>query len=84
MVRLEFMASHPAVTSHTLHFRQPGEGNSNRAKLGPEQGTKQPIPPTLRIDRYPGHFGVLLIKIHLLAFVVGWLVGWLEGLLSGP
>ena len=24
----------------------------------------------LRIDRYPGHFGVLLIKIHLLAFVV--------------
>ena len=29
-----------------LHFRQPGEGNSNRAKLGPEQGTKQPIPPT--------------------------------------
>ena len=38
----------------------------------------------LRIDRYPGHFGVLLIKIHLLAFVVGWLVGWLEGLLSGP
>ena len=32
--------------SPTLHFRQPGEGNSNRAKLGPEQGTKQPIPPT--------------------------------------
>ena len=24
----------------------------------------------LRIDRYPEHFGVLLIKIHLLAFVV--------------
>ena len=24
----------------------------------------------LRIDRYPGHFGDLLIKIHLLAFVV--------------
>ena len=24
----------------------------------------------LRIDRYPGHFGVLLIKTHLLAFVV--------------
>ena len=33
--------------------------DSNRAKLGPEQGTKQPIQP-----------GVLLIKMHLLAFVV--------------
>ena len=32
--------------SPALHFRQPWEGNSNRAKLGREQGTKQPIPPT--------------------------------------
>ena len=33
------------VSAHCF-YRQPGEGNSNRVKLGPEQGTKQPIPPT--------------------------------------
>ena len=52
-------------------FRQPGE----EIQIGPNWDLSKALNNRyrlllLRIDRYPGHFGVLLIKIHLLAFVV--------------
>ena len=52
-------------------YRQPGEG----IRIGPNWDLSKALNNRyrlllLRIDRYPGHFGVLLIKIHLLAFVV--------------
>ena len=51
--------------------RQPGE----EIQIGPNWDLNKALNNgyrllLLRIDRYPGHFGVLLIKIHLLAFVV--------------
>ena len=56
---------------HHCCFRQPGE----EIQIGPNWDLSKALNNRyrlllLRIDRYPGHFGVLLIKIHLLAFVV--------------
>ena len=50
--------------------RQPGE----EIQIGPNWDLSKALNNRyrlllLRIDRYPGHFGVQLIKIHLLAFV---------------
>ena len=58
------------VAGHCF-YRQPGEG----IQIGPNWDLSKALNNRyrlllLRIDRYPGHFGVLLIKIHLLAFVV--------------
>ena len=51
-------------------FTQPGE----EIQIGPNWDLSKALNNLyrllLRIDRYPGHFGVLLIKMHLLAFVV--------------
>ena len=60
----------PGIARHCC-FRQPGE----EIQIGPNWDLSKALNNRyrlllLRIDRYPRHFGVLLIKIHLLAFVV--------------
>ena len=58
------------ITPHCC-FRQLGE----KIQIGPNRDLSKALNNRyrlllLRIDRYPGYFGVLLIKIPLLAFVV--------------
>ena len=69
----EHLLTHTGGKTYTCHscFRQPGE----EIQIGPNWDLSKALNNRyhlllLRIDRYPGHFGVLLIKIHLLAFVV--------------
>ena len=68
-----FFSNTPLKTKITHHcfYRQPEEG----IQIGPNWDLSKALNNRyrlllLRIDRYPGHFGVLLIKMHLLAFVV--------------
>ena len=65
------VTNHLTIISMHCFYRQPGEG----IQIGPNWDLSKALNNRyrlllLRIDRYPGHFGVLLIKIHLLAFVV--------------
>ena len=55
----------------TLLFRPPGE----EIQIGPNLDLSKALNNgyrllLLRIDGYPGHFGFLLLKIHILAFKV--------------
>ena len=58
---------HVAILQLVCHccFRQPGPNWDLSKALN-----NRYLLLLLRIDRYPRHFGVLLIKVHLLAFVV--------------
>ena len=80
MQKVNFCSIFVGLTRHRTDFkwiighcfyRQPGED----IQIGPNWDLSKALNNRyrillLRIDRYPGHFGVLLIKIHLLAFVV--------------